>query len=194
MKRVIDIVGAGVFLLVLGFPIIVVTVLIKLSSRGPVIFKQERIGKDGSTFTLYKFRSMKSDEKESGVFHDEARVTAIGRFIRKWRIDEIPQMFNVIKGDMSLVGPRPTLTYQVSRYSKEQARRLLVKPGLTGWAQINGDEAVTWPERIDLDLWYVDNWSILLDLRIILLTPFALLKIKDVNVESGPPRDDISDL
>ena len=187
-----DILGSAIFLLIMALPMILIGLLIRLSSRGGVIFQQERAGKDGRAFTLYKFRSMKCKGEESSLFHEEEMVTGIGKFLRKWRLDEIPQALNVLLGTMSLVGPRPTLLYQIERYNEEQRRRLTVKPGITGWAQINGDKAITWPERIELDLWYVDNWSIWLDVVIILRTPVALSKISRINVESAPPKDDIS--
>ena len=189
-----DLALSAVSLIVLGAPMCLLAVLIKLESKGPVLFKQERIGKDGVPFVLYKFRSMRNETIEGAMFHDAERVTTIGRFIRKWRIDELPQLFNVLKGDMSVVGPRPTLPYQVERYDESRRRRLQVKPGITGWSQINGDKAISWPERIELDLWYVDNWSLWLDIKTMLLTPLALLRIRKVNVEEGPPPDEISEI
>ncbi len=194
VKRLFDVSVAAGSLLVLGLPLGCLAVLIKLESRGPVLFRQERIGKHGAPFTLYKFRSMKDEKEKEGLFHDADRVTRIGRFIRRWRIDELPQLINVLKGDMSIVGPRPTLPYQVERYDERQKRRLDVRPGITGWSQIHGDVAISWPERIELDLWYIDNWSLWLDIKTILLTPAALLRIRKVNVEKGPPPDEISEV
>jgi undecaprenyl phosphate N,N'-diacetylbacillosamine 1-phosphate transferase len=189
LMRFIDFALASILLAVSIVPLLIIAIALKIESRGPVLFKQVRAGEHGSTFTLYKLRSMKKSES---VFHDEQMVTRVGRFIRKWRIDEIPQLVNVLKGEMSIVGPRPTLPYQVERYDDDQMRRLSVRPGLTGWSQIRGDSAISWPDRIALDLWYVDNWSLWLDLKIILRTPFALLKIQEINVEEGPPPDEIS--
>lgn len=194
VKRLFDVSAAAGSLLVLGIPLGCLAVLIKLESRGPVLFRQERIGKHGAPFTLYKFRSMKEEKEKGNLIYDADRVTRIGRFIRRWRIDELPQLINVLKGDMSIVGPRPTLPYQVERYDERQKRRLNVRPGITGWAQIHGDVAISWPERIELDLWYIDNWSLWLDIKTILLTPAALLRIRKVNVEKGPPPDEISEL
>jgi undecaprenyl phosphate N,N'-diacetylbacillosamine 1-phosphate transferase len=171
LKRIIDII-CGVIGLIITSPLwLYVVIKIKAEDRGPVFFIQERVGKDGKLFRMYKFRSMVvgAEKKGLGVFvsTDDERITKIGKFIRKTSIDELPQLINVLKGEMSIVGPRPTLEYQVERYNKEQKRRLLVKPGITGWAQVNGRNNMTWPEKIKLDLWYVDHWSVGLDLKII---------------------------
>lgn len=194
IKRLIDLIISFISLLVLGMPMCILALLIKLESRGPALFKQERTGEEGVQFTLYKFRSMREVSEKEGVFHNAERVTPIGRLIRKWRIDELPQLANVLKGDMSIVGPRPTLPYQVERYDEEQRRRLEVRPGITGWSQIHGDEAISWPERIEQDIWYIDNWSLWLDAKIMFATPFALLRIRKVNVEEGPPPDVLSEV
>lgn len=194
LKRVLDLFVSLLALIILAIPMSIIAILIGLESGRPVFFKQERVGMDGVKFTLYKFRSMKNLNEESEVFHNEDRITSIGRFIRKWRIDELPQLYNVLKGEMSIVGPRPTLPYQIERYNSRQRKRLTVKPGVTGWSQVHGDKAISWPERIEYDIWYVENWSLWLDLKIIFLTPFALLRIKGINVEKGPPPDEISDL
>jgi lipopolysaccharide/colanic/teichoic acid biosynthesis glycosyltransferase len=194
LKRFLDFAVATTLLIVFSVPLMLIAVALKLELRGPVLFKQERTGKDGKVFTLYKLRSMRISKEQGDIFHEEQAVTRVGKFIRRWRIDEMPQFINVLKGDMSIVGPRPTLPYQIERYDPEQRRRLDVKPGLTGWSQIHGDSAISWPDRIDLDLWYVDNWSLWLDLKIILLTPFALLRIRKINAEEGPPPDEISEL
>jgi len=190
VKRAIDVAVSLVGLALLSVPMAVVAAVIRLESPGPALLKQERAGQGGRPFVLYKFRSMR--EAEPGREAHEQRVTPFGALIRRWRVDELPQLLNVLKGDMSLVGPRPTLPYQVERYNEFQRRRLEVKPGITGWAQIHGDKAPTWPERIELDVWYVDNWSLALDIRILLMTPLALLRIRKVNVETGPPEDEIS--
>ncbi len=188
----LDIAVSIIALLVLGAPAGLLAVVIKLESRGPALFRQKRIGRNGAPFTLYKFRSMREEGACASLFHDAERVTPVGRLIRKWRIDELPQFINVLKGDMSVVGPRPTLPYQVERYNAIQRRRLDIRPGITGWSQIHGDKAISWPERIELDIWYIDNWSLWLDIKTMLLTPLALLRIRKVNVEEGPPPDDIS--
>lgn len=156
------------------------------------MFKQVRVGKDGKQFVLYKFRTMKvgAEEVTAGKYitGKEEVITPIGRFLRRWAIDELPQLFNVLKGDMSIVGPRPALPYQVEKYDERQKKRLMMKPGITGWAQVNGRNKLTWPERIELDLWYVDNWSLCLDLRIIALTIPALF-----NKRFAFAPEDISD-
>jgi undecaprenyl phosphate N,N'-diacetylbacillosamine 1-phosphate transferase len=151
-----------------------VTAFIRLDSPGPVFFRQVRIGKDGIPFIAYKFRSMMDRATSVGlglnVAVDDPRITRVGKFLRNTSLDELPQLYNVLKGEMSLVGPRPTLPYQVAAYNDFQLRRLLVKPGISGWAQINGRNAIPWEERIRLDVWYVDNWSLRLDLYILLRT------------------------
>jgi len=148
--------------------------LIRLETPGPAFFRQVRIGKDGRPFLAYKFRSMVDNAASLGLRHNVAandpRITAVGQFLRNTSLDELPQLFNVIKGEMSPVGPRPTLAYQVAAYNEVQRRRLLVKPGITGWAQINGRNAIPWEERLKLDVWYVDNWSLRLDFFILLRT------------------------
>lgn len=161
--------------------------LIRADSRGPVLFKQERIGRDGRPFQLYKFRSMVDDPAGNPVFPDYRRITRVGRFLRRWSLDEVPQLFNVVRGDMSLVGPRPTLAYQVERYDKRQRGRLAARPGLTGLAQQSGRNALPWAERIELDLDYIRRESLVLDLRLILTTPLMLLAGRGV---SGHPTDD----
>jgi len=194
LKRFFDFVVATILLVIFSLPLVLIAFALKLESRGPAIFRQERAGRDGKVFTLYKLRSMRISKEQSNIFHGEQDVTSLGNFIRRWRIDEIPQFINVLRGEMSIVGPRPTLPYQAERYGPEQRRRLDVKPGLTGWSQIHGDSAISWPDRIALDLWYVDNWSLWLDLKIMLLTPIALLRIRKINAEEGPPPDEISEL
>ena len=192
LKRLLDFTIATILLIVFAVPLMLIAIALKIESKGPVLFEQERTGKDGRVFKLYKLRSMRISCEQRDLFHEEQNVTRVGKIIRRWRIDEIPQSINVVRGEMSIVGPRPTLPYQAERYNQEQRRRLSAKPGLTGWSQIHGDSAISWPDRIALDLWYVDNWSLWLDLKIILLTPIALLRIRKINAEVGPPPDDIS--
>lgn len=194
LKRVSDFAVAIILLIMFSPPLMLIAFALKLESKGPVLFKQKRTGKDGTSFTLYKLRSMRRSYEQSNIFHEEQNVTGVGKFIRRWRIDEMPQLINVLKGEMSIVGPRPTLPYQAERYDSEQKRRLDVKPGLTGWSQIHGDSAISWPDRIALDLWYIDHWSLWLDLKIMLLTPIALLRIRKINAAEGPPPDEISRL
>jgi lipopolysaccharide/colanic/teichoic acid biosynthesis glycosyltransferase len=153
---------------------------VKLEDGGPVFYRQLRVGKDGRDFELLKLRTMVVDAELQGagyaVDRDDPRITRAGRVLRRLSIDELPQLWNVLRGDMSLVGPRPTLRYQVDRYDERQRHRLDVKPGLTGWAQVNGRAALPWDERIELDLWYVEHRSTWIDLKILALTPFALFR------------------
>ncbi len=153
-------------------------VAIKLEDGGPVLYRQRRVGQDGCDFDLLKLRTMVVGAEGIGagfaVNEGDARITRVGRALRRLSLDELPQLWNVVRGDMSLVGPRPTLRYQVERYTPRQRRRLEVKPGVTGWAQIHGRAALPWEERIELDVWYVENRSPWLDVKILLRTPLAL--------------------
>jgi lipopolysaccharide/colanic/teichoic acid biosynthesis glycosyltransferase len=143
----------------------------------PIIFSQLRLGKDGKPFYLYKFRTMLELKDDKGNYlPDEKRLTVFGRFLRRYSLDELPELWNVIKGEMSLVGPRPLLMEYIRYYTPEQARRHEIKPGITGWAQINGRNAISWEDKFKLDVWYVDNWSLRLDLEIIFLTILKVLK------------------
>ena len=170
--------GAG---LVLTSPILAAAALaIKLEDGGPILYRQARVGKDGEDFDLLKLRTMVVGAEALGagyaVDRGDPRITRIGRFLRRTSIDELPQLWNVVHGDMSVIGPRPTLRYQVEQYDLRQRRRLEVKPGLTGWAQVNGRAALPWPERIELDVWYVEHRSPRVDLAILLRTPLALFR------------------
>ena len=182
LKRFFDFV-LSLFIVLAFFPLILVlwlSVYLKLGK--PVLFIQERPGKDEKIFKLFKFRSMTNEcNSDSGFLPDNARITRFGRFLRKTSLDEIPQFFNVLKGDISLVGPRPLLVDYLPLYNEEQKRRHLVKPGITGWAQVNGRNAISWQEKFRLDVWYIDNLSFLLDLKILLLTIIKVFKSKDVN-------------
>jgi lipopolysaccharide/colanic/teichoic acid biosynthesis glycosyltransferase len=153
---------------------------VRLEDDGPVFFRQERVGQDARPFEVLKLRTMIVDAHTQGagyaVDKGDSRITRIGHLLRKTSIDELPQLWNVLRGEMSLVGPRPTLAYQVERYTDRQRRRLEVKPGLTGWAQVNGRASLSWPERIELDVWYVEHRSLALDLRILLRTVSVLLR------------------
>jgi undecaprenyl phosphate N,N'-diacetylbacillosamine 1-phosphate transferase len=174
VKEILDQVLGWTAFLILSPCFWSIAALIKLDTSGPAYFRQERIGKDGQPFVAYKFRSMVDRATSMGlglnVAVNDSRITRVGKFLRITSLDELPQLFNVIKGEMSLVGPRPTLAYQVARYNEVQRRRLQVKPGITGWAQINGRNAIPWEERIKLDVWYVENWSLALDFYILLRT------------------------
>ena len=180
MNRALDAVIAGAGL-VLTSPILAAAALaIKLEDGGPVLYRQARVGKDGEDFDLLKLRTMVVGAEKLGagyaVDRGDPRITRIGRFLRRTSIDEVPQLWNVLRGDMSAIGPRPTLRYQVEQYDSRQQRRLEVKPGLTGWAQVNGRAALPWPERIELDVWYVEHRSPRVDLEILLRTPLALFR------------------
>jgi lipopolysaccharide/colanic/teichoic acid biosynthesis glycosyltransferase len=171
LPRVADLALAALGLLV-GAPIVAVAAAaIKLTSRGPVIYRQQRVGREGQAFEVYKLRTMRMGADPVGVgtpvLEDDPRVTRVGRFLRRFSLDEIPNLVNVLRGEMAIVGPRPTLAAQVELYTPSQLRRLEVKPGLTGWAQVNGRAGIPWEERIELDVWYVDNRSPRLDLRIL---------------------------
>ena len=172
-----DILASGIALIVLLPIFAIIGIFIKLDSKGPVFFTQERAGKDGKLFKVYKLRTMVDNAVAIGgekISQDDSRITRVGKHLR-WGIDELPQIINVFKGDMSLVGPRPTLLEQVVRYSKEHRRRLEVKPGITGWALINGRNKLTWPERIKLDIWYIDHWSLWLDVKILFKTIWVVI-------------------
>lgn len=185
LKRVFDVVISIMGLIVLSPLFLAVAVLIKIDSTGKVFFRQERIGKNGKPFYPFKFRTMIEGAENKGLgittAKNDERITKIGKFLRKWAIDEFPQLINVLKGDMSLVGPRPTLKYQVEKYNNFQKKRLLVKPGLAGWALIHGRNLLSWEERIKYDVLYVENWSLRLDIKIIFLT-FYLIFIKQEGV------------
>ena len=188
LKRALDLVVSLIGLAVLAVPFLLVAAAIRFDSPGPALFRQERTGYRGAPFLVWKFRTMRTGaESESrGAFTTagDPRITRVGAVLRRVGLDELPQLINVLRGEMSLVGPRPTLPYQVERYNDRQRRRLLAKPGLTGWALIKGRNSLTWPEKIDLDLWYVDHWSFWLDLRILVVTPFVVVSGKGLFLES----------
>jgi lipopolysaccharide/colanic/teichoic acid biosynthesis glycosyltransferase len=177
-KRALDVAGASVGLLVSAPFLAAAAAAVKLEDRGPVLYRQRRVGKDGREFDLLKLRTMVLGAERLGagyaVDEGDPRITGAGRVLRRLSIDELPQLWNVVRGEMSLVGPRPTLAYQVERYTERQRRRLEVEPGITGWAQIHGRASLPWDERIELDVWYVEHRSFWLDLRILARTPFAL--------------------
>jgi lipopolysaccharide/colanic/teichoic acid biosynthesis glycosyltransferase len=178
VNRAADVAIAGTALLVASPMLALAALAAKLEDRGPVLYKQTRVGKDRVDFELLKLRTMVVGAETMGtgyaVSEGDSRITRAGRILRRLSLDELPQFWNVIRGDMSVIGPRPTLRYQVERYDTQQARRLEVKPGITGWAQIHGRAALPWDERIALDLWYVEHRSAWLDLKILARTPLAL--------------------
>ncbi len=174
MSRALDIVVASVALVVASPLLLLAAIAIKLDSPGPVIYRQRRAGKDGRPFELLKLRTMHLGADPVGVgtpvLEGDPRVTRVGRLLRRFSLDEIPNLVNVLRGDMAIVGPRPTLEAQVALYTPRQRRRLEVKPGITGWAQVNGRAGIPWEERIELDVWYVEHRSLALDLRILART------------------------
>jgi lipopolysaccharide/colanic/teichoic acid biosynthesis glycosyltransferase len=179
MNRVLDAAFAGAGLVVASPVLAAAALAIKLEDGGPVFYRQTRVGKDGRDFELLKLRTMIAGAETQGAGYavnaGDPRITRVGAFLRRMSLDELPQLLNVLRGDMSLIGPRPTLRYQVERYSERQRRRLEVKPGITGWAQVHGRAALPWEDRIELDVWYVEHRSPLVDLKILLRTPLALL-------------------
>jgi len=184
MKRLFDIVASLAGLALLSPFLAVLAIGVRYGMGSPVFFRQSRPGYKGRFLTLYKFRTMRNVAGANGKpLADAERLTPLGRWMRKWSMDELPELFNVLKGDISLVGPRPLLPQYLGRYTPEQARRHEVKPGLTGWAQINGRNAITWEEKFALDVWYVDNRSFWLDLKILAMTAWKVLRREGISAE-----------
>jgi lipopolysaccharide/colanic/teichoic acid biosynthesis glycosyltransferase len=174
LRRALDVVLSTALLVVTAPLLALAALAIRLESRGPVFYRQLRVGRDGEPFQLWKLRTMVPGAESMGagiyVLEGDSRITRTGRLLRRFSLDELPNLVNVLKGDMAVVGPRPTVQEQVDRYTDRQRRRLEVKPGITGWAQINGRTSLSWPERIELDVWYVEHRSLRLDLQILLKT------------------------
>ena len=191
LKRAFDICASFVLIVMLiVIPVfIIVPVLIRLTSKGPAIFTQERMGKDEKVFKIYKYRTMLIPEEsldENGeMLEPKARITKIGRILRKTSIDELPQLFNVLEGTMSIVGPRPTLPYQAERYNEEQKKRHLMRPGITGYAQVNGRNDLTWAEKIEYDLEYIENYNFWLDIKILFKTIAVVFKSEGIEFEKN---------
>jgi len=184
MKRLFDIVASLAGLVLLSPFLAVLAIGVRYGMGIPVLFRQPRPGYKGRLFTLYKFRTMINVAGANGnPLADAERLTLLGRWMRKWSMDELPELFNILKGDMSLVGPRPLLPQYLGRYTPEQARRHEVKPGLTGWAQVHGRNAINWEEKFTLDVWYVDNRSFLLDLKILAMTAWKVLRREGISAE-----------
>ncbi len=182
MKRMIDFIVALIAILLLGPVIIVIALLVRINMGRPVFFRQQRPGLYGKSFYICKFRTMSVAYGEDGLLlPDRKRIIRLGAFMRKWSLDELPQLFNILKGEMSLVGPRPLLMEYLPLYTPDQARRHEVKPGITGWAQVNGRNALSWDARFKLDVWYVDHHSFKLDMKIIFLTIWKILKREGIN-------------
>ncbi|MEI6442542.1 MAG: sugar transferase [Nostocales cyanobacterium ELA583] len=198
IKYLLDRIIAAIALIILSPVMLVVAIAIYMRMGNPIFFTQSRPGKDNYIFTFYKFRTMTDERDAKGnLLPDEFRLTSFGKFLRKTSLDELPQLGNVLKGDMSLVGPRPLLVRYLDRYTPGQARRHEVLPGITGFAQIKGRNAISWEEKFALDIWYVDNWSLWLDLKILVLTVLKVVQQDGINQEGyttsaefkGTPRE-----
>lgn len=184
MKRLIDLFGSFILILIFLPSMLVISILIRISMGHPILFKQIRPGLYGKPISIFKFRTMNDKRDEQGnMLPGKMRLTKLGIFLRKYSLDELPQLFNVLKGELSLVGPRPLLMEYLSIYTEEQARRHEVKPGITGWAQINGRNAINWDEKFKLDIWYVNNLSLALDMKILLLTIIKVVKKDGVSAK-----------
>ncbi len=190
MKRLLDFICSLFILIIFLIVILLIGLLVKFKLGSPILFNQKRPGLHGKPFYLYKFRKM-TDEKDGmgNPLPDNIRLTSFGKFLRRYSLDELPQLINVIKGDLSLVGPRPLLMEYLPLYTKEQAKRHVVRPGITGWAQVNGRNAISWEEKFKLDVWYVDNQSLILDLRILLLTIMKVMHSEGINQPGNATMD-----
>jgi len=184
IKRFFDIFFSLFFIVILSPILLIVCLLVRIKLGSPIFFRQKRPGLHGKVFTMFKFRSMiDKKDAEGNLLPDTDRLTRLGKFLRSTSIDELPELYNILKGDMSFVGPRPLLVKYLERYSPEQARRHEVKPGLTGWAQVNGRNAISWEEKFKLDVWYVDNWNLLLDTKILWMTIIKVFRREGISAE-----------
>lgn len=186
IKRAFDICASflAIVLLIVIPVLIVIPLLIRLTSKGPAVFSQERVGKDGKVFKIYKFRTMRIPEdsldQNGNMLEPKQRITKVGKFLRMTSLDELMQLFNVLNGTMSIIGPRPTLPYQVEKYTPEQLRRLDMRPGVTGWAQVNGRNDLSWTEKIEYDVEYIDKFSLWMDIKILFKTVAVVLKMDGI--------------
>ena len=186
MKRLFDVTAAAGGIICISPVLAVIALVVRKKLGSPVIFKQTRIGQYGEPFEIYKFRSMTDERDAAGnLKSDEERLTDTGSFLRKYSLDELPQLFNVLKGDLSLVGPRPLLMQYLKLFNREQMKRHMIKPGITGWAQVNGRNELSWQEKFDMDVWYVEKRSFRLDIKILYMTIRDLFKRKNVNGKDG---------
>ena len=193
IKRLFDFGGALVGLIVLAPIFLAIAITIYINMGNPIVFTQSRPGKNGRIFSFYKFRTMGAAYEANGEFiPDDQRLTSLGRFLRKTSLDELPQLWNILKGDMSFVGPRPLLAEYLDYYTPEQARRHEVKPGITGWAQVNGRQNIPFSRRLQLDVYYVDHWNLLFDLKILLLTFVKVLGMSDIKL--GQAVQEVDDI
>jgi sugar transferase EpsL len=191
LKRLFDIISSVAGLIVISPLLVVLTVLVRFKLGSPILFRQQRPGLGGKAFVIYKFRTMTAQCDASGnLLPDEQRLPAFGRFLRSTSFDELPELLNVLKGDMSIVGPRPLMMKYLGRYSSQQARRHEVKPGITGWAQINGRNAISWEDKFKLDVWYVDNWTLWLDVKIILKSIWMVVKKQGITQQGRATMDE----
>jgi len=183
-KRAVDLAGASIGLVVFALPMACIAALVRLTLGSPVIYRQTRPGLNGHLFEIYKFRTMRDRRRADGaLLPDRLRITAVGRFLRRTSLDELPELINVLRGEMSLVGPRPLLIEYLDRYSAEQARRHNVAPGITGWAQIHGRNSASWEDRLALDVWYVDHATLWLDAKILARTVLKVIRAADVSAD-----------
>lgn len=186
IKRILDIILSLLAIIILSPLLAVTAVLVKTKLGSPVLFKQERPGKDEKIFTLMKFRTMTDERDENGeLLPDEVRLTKFGKFLRSTSIDELPELFNILKGDMSVIGPRPLLVEYIPRYNEHQHRRHEVRPGLSGWAQVNGRNTVSWEDKFDMDVHYVDNYSFSMDVKILFMTVLNVIKKEGISSETS---------
>ncbi|EPB8187138.1 sugar transferase [Clostridium perfringens] len=184
IKRTFDIIASLGGLIVFSPIILVVAILVRINLGSPILFTQDRVGKDNKIFKMMKFRSMKdAKDKNGNLLPDSERLTKFGKILRSTSLDELPELINVLKGDMSLIGPRPLLVEYLPLYSKRQLKRHEVLPGLTGWAQVNGRNSISWTQKFELDVYYVENWSLKLDLKIFFLTIYKIFKRDGINQE-----------
>jgi len=182
IKKIFDFALSLIAIILFSPLFVIIYLLIRVKMSNPVLFKQKRPGLNEKLFELYKFRTMtEKRDKKGDLLSDKDRITTFGKFLRKTSLDELPGLFNIIKGDMSFVGPRPLLIEYLPLYNEEQKKRHLVKPGLTGWAQINGRNAITWEQKFEYDVWYIENWSLCLDIKILLLTLVKVIRREGIN-------------
>jgi len=194
-KRLLDLTVAVFSVIILSPLLALIGILVRIKIGSPVLFRQLRPGLRGRPFILYKFRTMTDERDEDGnLLPDGERLTRLGRFLRKTSMDELPELFNVIKGDMSIVGPRPLLMQYLDRYTPEQVRRHEMKPGITGWAQVNGRNAISWEDKFKLDVWYVDNRSLWLDVKIVLMTMWKILKREGITQKGEATMEEFKGL
>lgn len=200
-KRLLDLLASALLLVLLSPILVAIAIAVRISLGSPLLFAQDRPGREGKLFRLYKFRTMRAahgtEDAAANVATDAERLTPFGRFLRSSSLDELPELWNVIRGEMSIVGPRPLLPEYLPRYNRVQARRHEVRPGITGWAQVNGRNATTWEERFEMDVYYVDNRSLALDARVLLMTVGTVLKREGVSAHGSatmepfdPPQED----